>query len=100
MTESNVVALPPALPAEPLPRRKSSTDRAAAKLAKAQAQLREAKQRKQAALDHRAQIVGHCLIDAMGQDENLRRLVVDVLRRSVVKPTERSEIAILLEDRT
>jgi hypothetical protein len=78
--------------AAPSPARPSSAERAAARLAKAQAQLKAAKQYKRQAQDHQAEIVGRAVIVAMRDDAQLRSTVLALLRRAVTG-ADRAEIA-------
>ena len=82
--------------AAPSPARPSSSDRAADRLAKAQAQLKAAKLEKRAAADRLAEIAGHAFLAEMSRSPDFRRLAVEVLRRTVTRPAERAEIAALL----
>lgn len=94
------VVAAPAPAAASLSARQSSSDRAADRIAKAQAQLKAAKLEKRAAADRMAEIAGRAFLAEMSRAPEFRRLAVEVLRRTVTRPAERAEIAALLIEAT
>jgi hypothetical protein len=76
--------------------RRPATDRTAAKLARLQEMLKDAKRAERDARGRQAQIVGEAVIAEFGLSKEFHRHVAQMLRRSVTSPVDRAEIAPLL----
>lgn len=76
--------------------RRPATESAAAKLERLKAQVKAAKEWQAEALDNRAVIVGDAVILEMHHDPAFALAVSEILRRRVVKPRQRAEIAVFL----
>lgn len=78
--------------------RRAATETAAAKLARLQEQIRQAKEQEGKALSRRAEVVGDAIIDEMQDKPEFKTLIGEILKRRIGKPKDRAEIASLLID--
>lgn len=78
------------------PRRESAMAKAAARVARLEAQMQAARQHCKAARERQAAIVGRAVIAELAKSPEFRRAAVEVLRRRVTRPADRAEITVLL----